>query len=169
MKYAIAISLFCASGYGFGKPPASAIEACMKVETVPNEAVYTEWTPITFGELPNPPRHRKEVLRHKDLELVGLWRNTKTKTWGLSYNGYDIPHKSVVRLDRKQAPYEFEPYKADWGEVVVGKRRYICISFNFDGIGRSGSYQNVRGIYLIEPKERGRAYYTAGNIANFTK
>lgn len=30
-----------------------------------------------------------------------------------------------------------------------GKERYLCVSFNFEGLGRSGNFQNVRGGYLL--------------------
>ena len=33
-----------------------------------------------------------------------------------------------------------------------GKERYLCVSFNFEGLGRSGNFQNVRGGYLLASK-----------------
>lgn len=73
-------------------------------------------------------------------------------------------------MNRKQAPYEFEPYKAEWGEVRTGNQRYVCISFNFDGIGRSVRYLDIRGAYLIDRKHRAvRVYYVAGNVRDLLR
>lgn len=43
----------------------------------------------------------------------------------------------------------FAPSLADWSMVMDGKERYLCVSFNFEGLGRSGNFQNVRGGYLL--------------------
>lgn len=175
MKHAIAASslLFVAT-LASATPTAATVEACMTTRSIPGKVRYTEWTPAEFARADEKDGSRKEVLRIHGDELVGLWSDATAKTWGLSYNERDILQQHIVRLDRKQAPYEFEPYKALWGELKAGSKKYICITFNFDGIGRSGKFQDIRGIYLIDrnkgsPQGSPRVYYTAGNIATSVK
>ena len=171
MKHVLAASslMFVASLAGATPTPA-AVEACMGTRSIPGKALYTGWTPAEFARADEDGGSRKEVLRIHGGELVGLWRNSREKAWGLSYNDRDIAQQHIVKLDKKQAPYEFEPYKAQWGELKAGAKRYVCITFNFDGIGRSGRFQDIRGVYLIEMKKGpARAYYTAGNISTAIK
>ena len=66
----------------------------------------------------------------------------------------------------RKAPEAFNPYEAIWGEVGAGGKSYMCATFNFDGVGTSGSFQNVRGLYLIERSALAKTvFYTSGNIA----
>jgi hypothetical protein len=58
---------------------------------------------------------------------------------------------------------------AMWGYVHEGKQRLLCVNFNFDGIGRSGSFQNVHGLYLMpiraSKKKKPDLYYGVLNDA----
>lgn len=69
-------------------------------------------------------------------------------------------------MDKRHVPAEFSPYEAIWGVVQDGKTSYICATFNFDGIGKSGSFQNIRGSYLIERnKQRTVPFYAVGKVS----
>ena len=46
-------------------------------------------------------------------------------------------------------PGAFNPTLAQWSIAKEGAQQYFCVSFNFDGLGRSGSFQNVHGGYFI--------------------
>ncbi|WP_310634151.1 hypothetical protein [Paraburkholderia sp.] len=48
----------------------------------------------------------------------------------------------------------FDPTLAQWSVVNKAAQKYFCVSFNFDGLGRSGSFQNVRGGYLLDTKSK---------------
>lgn len=49
-------------------------------------------------------------------------------------------------------PGEFNPTLAQWSIAKGGRQQYFCVSFNFDGLGRSGTFQNVHGGYLLNTK-----------------
>jgi hypothetical protein len=52
-----------------------------------------------------------------------------------------------------------------WGVAQEGMRSCIYAIFNFDGLGKSGNLQNVRGLYLIERAKHTQAqFYKIGNI-----
>lgn len=66
------------------------------------------------------------------------------------YDGDIFPiSKAIILLSTHIKPYDFNPYLADWSEVNDSSGHYLCVSFNFDGLGRSGSFQGERGGYLL--------------------
>lgn len=78
--------------------------------------------------------------------------------YGIIFSGNIYPLKSARRLLSTDAqPMSFNPNLADWNTVTEANRQYLCVSFNFDGLGRSGSFQNVRGGYLLSIKAANHA------------
>jgi hypothetical protein len=47
-------------------------------------------------------------------------------------------------------PGAFNPALAQWIIAKGKNKKYFCVSFNFDGLGRSGDFQNVHGGYLLD-------------------
>jgi len=46
-------------------------------------------------------------------------------------------------------PTELNPFSADWATVDDKRGSYLCVSFPFGDLGRSGSFQQHRSAYLI--------------------
>ena len=46
-------------------------------------------------------------------------------------------------------PTELNPFSADWATIDDKNARYLCVSFSFGDLGRSGSFQRHRSAYLI--------------------
>jgi len=66
--------------------------------------------------------------------------------WGQSVT----PLKNATVLDKQaSAPSDFSPLLAEWALIRQDDQRFVCVNFNFDGLGRSGSFQKVRGLYLL--------------------
>ena len=65
-------------------------------------------------------------------------------------------------------PQAFSPSLADWLMVRGKEGQYLCVSFNFDGIGRSGSFQQVRAGYLLPTRLKRRrapsAYFAVQHV-----
>lgn len=59
----------------------------------------------------------------------------------------------------------FNPFLAEWRIVKGQNREYLCVSFSFDGLGRSGDYQNVRGGYLLDTATK-YLYFAVRDIRN---
>ncbi|MBE1162210.1 hypothetical protein [Dyella acidiphila] len=51
-------------------------------------------------------------------------------------------------------PSVFTPSLAEWSIAREGQQHYFCVSFNFDGLGQSSSFQGVRGGYLLNLQTR---------------
>ena len=61
--------------------------------------------------------------------------------------------------NRGLLPGGFVPTLADWRIVKNKGQRFLCVSFNFPGLGSSGTFQNVRGEYLLNMKTRSLYFY----------
>lgn len=69
---------------------------------------------------------------------------------GLIWGQREIALANAHPLDAQaNAPSEFTPGLAMWAYVQEARQRYLCINFNFDGLGQSGSFQRVHGLYLM--------------------
>jgi hypothetical protein len=57
----------------------------------------------------------------------------------------------------------FNPTLAQWSLAKDGRQQYLCVSFNFDGLGQSGSFQGVHGGYLLNSKTK-NLYFVVRDI-----
>ncbi|MEQ5840338.1 hypothetical protein N0A02_12960 [Paraburkholderia acidicola] len=63
--------------------------------------------------------------------------------------------KSIPVGNNKGIKYSaFNPTLAQWSFAKDGRQQYLCVSFNFDGLGQSGSFQGVHGGYLLNSKTK---------------
>jgi hypothetical protein len=67
---------------------------------------------------------------------------------------YRLSRSRPLRNNRTIKPGPFNPTLAQWSIAKEGAQQYFCVSFNFDGLGRSGTFQNVHGGYLLNTKTR---------------
>jgi hypothetical protein len=96
------------------------------------------------------------------MELNGNQRATFMSS--IRFSNKRIPINRAIRLS-EDTPTAFNPYTAQWGEARQGKKIYYCVTFNFGGLGESGSFQNIRGVYLIAVKNlRPELFYFAGDL-----
>jgi hypothetical protein len=104
-------------------------------------------------------------------------------TYLFTYRGADIGYaerkadKALVYLNRLYRlsaaipvgdnrgtnPGAFDPALAEWSIVKEGKQAFFCVSFNFDGLGQSGSFQQVRGAYLLDVTTR-QTYFSMRDL-----
>ncbi len=79
---------------------------------------------------------------------------------------------SILKAKRvgKESPERIDPTQAVYGIVRYKARAYYCVASNFEGLGRSGSLQNIRAAYIAPltgsskaPKMSG-LYYSVRDI-----
>lgn len=151
-------------------PSKGVIDACGRAASDTPKVSYAEIAANAFEVTEDEDAKKTETVLHHGKDTVGVWEVKEPKAFGLLFNGKEIPLGRVSRLDREQAPESFNPYEAVWGAVREGKRSYICAAFNFDGLGKSGSFQDVRGVYVIERQTRpAKVYYTVGKFVHNEK
>jgi hypothetical protein len=119
---------------------AHAIAKSISVKAIPTTSVATE---DNYSQGYNATY----LLQQPGNDIGYAERNGDT---ALIYGGRIYSIRSARPLLTTQTPpHTFQAPLADWIFVSEAKRRYFCVSFNFDGLGQSGSYQNVRGGYLL--------------------
>jgi hypothetical protein len=144
------------------QPSQEVTKTCVSAESTSARVKYTEIPVREIAETEDEDTKRTEITVHSGKDEFGVWQSESPDSFGLVYNGKEILLSSVARLSAEQ-PTRFNPYLARWGLIAEGNQSYLCITFNFDGLGRSGSFQSVRGVYIIN---RGgnqfHPFYTVG-------
>ena len=150
---------FVASGTFAATPSEEVIQSCL--------GAHAATAKVTYRALPS-----QEVFSQDDYKLgydapyyiqvggqdIGYAEGENKQA--LIYFGKLYPLASSI--DESQhgiGPTSFNPYLAEWGTVSDARHRYLCVSFNFDGLGRSGQYQSVRAGYLLDIRTRARKLY----------
>jgi hypothetical protein len=147
-------------------PSTAIVDSCLRTESATRDVRYTAIDTGAFEVIEDEDAKKTATVLHHGKDTVGTWEGTRPMAFGLVFNGKETSLKRIIRLDKEQAPTAFSPYEAVWGIAEDGKKSYICATFNFDGLGKSGRFQNVRGSYLIERSKRAKVpFYAVGNIA----
>jgi hypothetical protein len=153
----------CSPCLASSAPPDKIVQSCLKTESV-RGAVYTDIAPASFNVEEDVDRKRTSTTLAYRGHSLGIWESTESADFGLVYNSDTIPLARIVRSG-PDAPAPFTPYTAQWGEARDGKTKYLCVTFNFPGLGESGSLQNIRGLYVIEASRKpAQFYYAVGDI-----
>jgi hypothetical protein len=148
------------------RPSPAVVDACLRTESVPPEVRYISITADAFQVTEDEEAGKTNITLQHGPDTIGTWEIKKPQAFGLVFNGKEMPLARVTRLDKRKLPAVFNPYEAIWGEAREGSKSYICATFSFDGLGKSGSFQNMRGLYLIERHAyAGATFYASGNIA----
>lgn len=148
------------------KPSAAVVDACLRTESMSPTVRYTSIETGAFQVIEDEEAGKTDITLQHGPDTFGTWEVKKPQAFGLVFNGKETPMARVTRIGKGMQPAVFNPYEAVWGEAREGGKSYICATFNFDGLGKSGSFQNVRGLYLFERHARtGAPFYTSGNIA----
>jgi hypothetical protein len=132
-------------------PEKQVVESCLTIEAVAPSIRYIDLRPINYNlEEDSGVTSMTFIDRGRQ---IGTWESPQSKDFGVVYNGRKMRQRDVIKLGPDQ-PTTFDPTLAQWGIVTMAKRQYVCATFNFDGLGRSGSFQNIRGVYIIDMKSR---------------
>lgn len=164
----LALSAFCT--LVCARPSAAVVESCLNAKSESPRVRYTPIATNTFQVIEDEDAGKTQTVLRAGSDTVGTWEAKKPAAFGLVFNGKETRLESVTRLDKNEAPAEFSPYEAMWGVAREVGKSYICATFNFDGLGKSGSFQNVRGLYLIERGKRAKTlFYAVGKVASTEK
>lgn len=134
---------------------------------------------VTLNELPT-----NEILSQDDYRAgynatyyfkangkeIGYARNGTQ--FGIIYAGHIYPANTAKNLlNTNIPPSDFDPSLAEWSTIIDTHGQYLCASFNFGGLGRSGSFQAVRGGYLLSISAKKRStklFFVVANTGRYT-
>lgn len=149
---ALSVTVMTTSAHA-AKPSAEVVHACLQGES----RGHATWTAIATDEVGSDDDFRgghKATLFTANGRDVGYAE--KDGRDGLIWGRTIVPLKRAVPLDQPpETPSTFTPMLADWSTIQQGSQRFLCVNFNFDGLGRSGSFQKVHGLYLMSIPQRG--------------
>ncbi|MES2317339.1 MAG: hypothetical protein V4631_07555 [Pseudomonadota bacterium] len=156
-------------------PSQRIIDSCLSTDSTSKSVRYAHTKNFSVNEIKEVDddhmgAEKLSTVVEIGKDTFGVWTSKAPKGYGLVYNEKEMPLHRVIRLDNRYAPVELNLYKSIYGIAREGSNSYLCVTFNFDGLGESGSYQNIRGVYLVDRTARPfKAYYAAGNISNIEK
>lgn len=142
--------------------PAEVVNACLKTEST-NRVKYSDISPSIFSVEQDSDAQLESTVIIYRRERFGVWESSKNSSFGIQYNDYRIKLSEIVRIGN-DGPISFTPYTAQWGVAKYGVKNFFCITFNFPGVGQSGTFQNIRGLYIIDRQKIPKFYYTTGDI-----
>ncbi len=145
-------------------PSQNIIGSCLKVEAkngvklvaIPNNESYQE------DNYKNGYSADFMTFQGKDIGYA-----SKKNQHAVLYNKELFPIDKAQNIETSKStipPTKINPDLADWLLISENGNRFLCITDNFPGMGRSGSYQNVRYAYLLSLTGKKELYFTAGDI-----
>lgn len=150
-------------------PSKQVVATCLQARTISAKVPYVDLAPGEFTVEEDEERKtvsKTFVHRHRNL---GVWERMASHQFGLIFDNREIQARQVIRLGA-HAPSVFNPYTTQWGEIHAANEAYLCITYNFEGLGQSGSFQNIRALYLVDLKRRPtKFFYAVGDIRTSPK
>ena len=171
MKRLVALFFGLFSLNALAQIPELVVRSCMLLESSGPDVEYSELDGSgTIGDDEIPGYSLFSYARHdvvfgyatankgsRDLIVVGAMR---------------VPISRATRLGRDR-PQRIDSSKAVYSILTKAHKNYFCIASNFGGLGRSGSFQNVRQAYIapltVEPSgsRMEAVYYGVCDIRTF--
>lgn len=147
-----------------GPPNDSLIKSCLATESINSAVKVTELdSKQYYSDAEYAPDIDGTYLVEYGKTTLGIGRQESDAVVIFDKQSWKL--HSATALQKAGSPAEFEPQLAFWGIVETKAIKCLCISFNFPGLGHSGSFQKVRGAYLLPiTQKRERLYYAEGRL-----
>ncbi|WCM21158.1 hypothetical protein NDK50_06805 [Paraburkholderia bryophila] len=156
MKSVFAAMIMVASSIGWATSPSeNLIKSCLQARAVaPSVTIQNINVSEVFQEDDYAEGFNAGYLfKYKGVDIGYAERKSEN---ALIYSGkiYQLSSSIPIGNNGEVKPTSFNPTLAQWSVIKEGKHHYFCVGFNFDGLGQSGSFQNVHGGYLLNLKNR---------------
>ena len=158
--------LFIVSAAYSAKPSDALIYSCMSASPMSREIRLTLIsTNESIDEDDYKPGYKATFFQYKGKE-IGYAQGTASNA--LIYDGVLYRTNAATRLlAGKDEPVEINPNLAAWLLLSEGRDRFLCVSDTLGGLGRSGSYQNVRYAYLLSLSSPRHLYFALGDLRHY--
>ncbi len=161
MKPLLIALTFVANGAFATEPSDAVVKSCLGGEAVSSKLAYR---PLRTQEVLSQDEYKPGYNATYYVEIDGkdIGYAEGESNHAIIYYGRLYPLNSAIAINEnynQQETIQFNPYLAEWSFIQEKRNLYLCTSFNFDGIGRSGNYQKVRGGYFLEVSRKKRKLY----------
>jgi len=156
-----AVAAMFASSIAWAVPPSeSLIKSCLQAQSVGRSISIRN---INVGEVFQEDDYSDGfnvtyIFKYKGSD-IGCAESSLDQALMYRRRLYRLSKSIPVGNNRGVKPAAFNPMLAQWSLVNDGGQRYLCVSFNFDGLGRSGSFQRVHGGYLLNQNTKGLYFF----------
>ncbi|AVA33990.1 MULTISPECIES: hypothetical protein [Cupriavidus] len=160
------------SPLGIAQVPSSVFDSCVLAEDY-KTATYQEFTGDAVISDDEIPGHLLLIYQHKG-SGYGYASGTTNQPDLLVVGRQRVSILTAKRTGNER-PEKIDPTQAIYGIVHYNARAYYCVASNFEGLGRSGSFQNIRVAYVAPLSTSGKApkmsalYYTVRDIRKIGK
>lgn len=154
-----------APAVAFALPSGAVVKSCLASQAQPGVTVTEIPTTDISEEYEFRPGYTAEYTLFNGAK-VGV--TTSNQGVALLYRGkfYPVGKATILAGAKATQPAEIRVELASWSWLKEGGRQYLCVADNFDGIGRSGSFQKIRYGYVLEARSGGKLYYTNGVVGD---
>lgn len=155
--------LFVLSTRVLAAPSGEAVRSCLSAKALDGVSLTSIETRDIYLEDNYRPGYQAEYLLFRGIE-IGMARSQRGDA--LVYRGLLHPLQKATALPhtRTKAGKTMQVALADWSLIRENGKQYLCVSDQFDGIGRSGSFQKARYGYLLETCKKGRLFFFDGLV-----
>lgn len=159
--YLFALSMFSLSA--LAAPSEDVIKSCLSATALDGVSLTSIETREIYLEDNYRLGYQAEYLLFRGIE-IGVARSQRGDA--LVYRGLLHPLRRATALPqtRTKARQAIQVALAEWSLIGDKGRQYLCVSDQFDGIGRSGSFQKARYGYLLETHKQGRLFFFDGVV-----
>ncbi|ADJ64205.1 hypothetical protein RC55_16095 [Herbaspirillum seropedicae] len=157
------LALFVLSTRVLAAPSEEVIKSCLSATAVDGVSLTAIETREIYLEENYRSGYQAEYLLFRGME-IGVARSQRGDA--LVYRGLLHPLRRATALPqtRTKARQPIQVALAEWSLIRENGKQYLCVSDQFDGIGRSGSFQKARYGYLLETRKKGRLFFLDGMV-----
>ncbi|WP_284075810.1 hypothetical protein [Herbaspirillum aquaticum] len=159
----LSLLLWMVSLTALAAPPEDVVKSCL-FSTARNGVSRTEIEAGSFHLQDDyQPGYQAEYLLYGGVE-IGSAHSRRGDA--LLYRGRLYPLRRAAKLPqtRSRERPAIQVALAEWSWIQKKGKQYLCVSDQFDGIGRSGSFQKARFGYLLETWRHGTLYFFDGLV-----
>jgi hypothetical protein len=148
------VMLLCNSGYG-APPDENIVKSCLLAHASAPSVTILHLNPREFSQEDDYADGFNATCKFKYNGADAGYAERKSDRALIYLNKiYTLTTALPVGDNHKITPSEFEPTLAQWSIVKKKREKFFCVSFNLEGLGQSGNFQNVVGGYLINTRTK---------------
>lgn len=172
IKHSIgALSLCTVALAGATPPPQAVVDRCLAAKAKPGTRMIIVPTTESIEDDDYKRGFGADIYRFRSIEIGYAQRsrradNEDIEDDALLYAGALYPLRNAIHPDRSGVPLpRIDVNLSDWLLFATGSTRYLCVSSNFGGLGRSGAHQKIRFAYLLSLGSHRRLYWFVGDAS----
>nr|WP_198983423.1 hypothetical protein [Herbaspirillum sp. ASV7] len=146
-----------------GAPSEDLVQSCLAATARVGVSLTNIETREIYLQDNYKPGYQAEYFLFRGME-IGYARSRRGDA--LLYRGmlYPLQRAKTLPQTRSKGRPVIQVALSEWSLIGDGRKQFLCVSGQFDGIGRSGSFQKARYGYLLETSKKGGLFFVDGLV-----